>query len=237
MTYITIDSNISEIAPLAAKYVTPKAKVWCRNVNKCNKPNDDDDDGDDTDANNTGTSNAAKKTHESVYYNTPISMADNILDHNNIMNENSVHFIYIDYNNLNSTLSRIMKNLKYVKKRIVISNVDANVPPMGLYQVKIGKCSKQSIAELIANIVILYLMRSKPVHPEDLKKILSASTECKCKNEKFDAKTITDILDSSNRNLSQQSTMSAMNINLYELLKSQSEQNNSEHDDCQVCKV
>lgn len=216
MKYITIDSNIVELPLMAAQNVTPKSKVWCRAINKCQKPSEN--------------TNHKKTTTDlySVYYNTPISMADNVIDYK--FDENTTHFIYIDFDALNPTLSRIMKNLKYINgKCIVISKMDSAIPPIGLYHLKAGKCSKQSIAELIANIIILYQIKEKPVHPEDIQKVLALSQDAESKNLNFGASQVYEIVNNSKCNVSK-----SMIIDLYNMLQNN---NQNEKDDCQICDI
>lgn len=211
VTCITIDSNIAKIPPIIARHVTSDAKIWCESVNKCQKPHQ----------------NAPKST--TIYYNTPISMADNVLDHN--FDLDSLHFIYVDYSSLNSALSRITNNIPKLKSpTVIISNADAF--KMGLYHLKVGNCSKDTVAELIASIVILHQLKAKPAHPIEIKYLLEMSREAATKNQKLDAVNVTNLIENSKYDVSQ-----PMAIDLYELLEMRKANNDNECEDCQVCTI
>lgn len=207
-TCITIDSNIAKIPAIVAKYVSPQAAIWCEAVNKCQKPS------------------KRRALDSSIYYNTPISMADNVLDHK--FDVGTLHFIYVDYSALNPALSRISNNLpRLTTPTIVISNAD--VFRMGLYNLKVGNCSKETVAELIASIVILHQLKSKPAHPIEIKYLLQMSREAAAKNQKLDAVKISNLIENSKYNVSQ-----PMTIDLYDLLVMNPI---DECDDCQVCNI
>lgn len=223
--YITIDSNISRLPETIAKYLTADARVWCPAVNKCLKSA--------TDYKVTSVAERSRKS-DIVYYNTPISMADDVREYN--FESNTTHFIYVDYSTLNPALSRIMNNLAHLKiKPIVLSNAD--IFSMGLYNIKVGNCTKDTVAELIAIIIILYQLKSKPPQPNEIRQLMQLSREADAKNQKLEPKLIMQIIEN-DKNIT--SIPRPMAIDLYDLIESRSTNQTIDTDelkDCQVCKI
>lgn len=142
---ITIDSNIAEIPRLVSDLLDEPASRWCTSENQCTilQPN-------------------------TVYYNTPISMSNDVGLH--AMPNKMTNFIYVDFSDINTTLHRIMKNIKTYPKAVIISNAD--VSAFGKYHLKVGNCNNQAIAEVIAAIVDTYKYKNRLVSPEEIKHLI-----------------------------------------------------------------
>lgn len=142
---ITIDSNIAKIPRLVSDLLDEPASIWCTSENQC-----------------------ARLQTNTIYYNTPISMSDDVSLHT--MPKDMKNFIYIDFKDTNPTLDRIMKNIKTYPKAVIISN--ANTLAFGKYHLNVGNCNNQAIAEVIATIVYTYKYKNRLISSEEIKHLI-----------------------------------------------------------------
>lgn len=142
---VSIDSNVRLLAKNIADRVSNNAKSWCLQLNEC------------------------KLTLKSkIFYNTPISMSDDIRKYK--FPNNIKHFIYLDFSQNNDTLRRILENLQYTKNYIVISNADSYA--IGSYHLKIGNCLSDAVADILSIIIIVYQIESRYITKEELEKFI-----------------------------------------------------------------
>lgn len=166
---ITIDSNVPGLPQRIVKF-TPNdnPKEWCPQFNNCNAISTD-----------YKTCPTLAACH--FYYNTPISMSDNIAYYNMIsFQPRMINFIYIDSSDKHassiSTRNRIISNLKIAKLETVICFIAVadNATAVKLqkenytldedvrtsdYIVVIGHLDNKRIAEFIAHIVTMHCFK------------------------------------------------------------------------------
>lgn len=142
---ITFDSNIAEIPDLVSSKLERPATLWC-----------------------TGTNICERKSKSSIYYNTPLSMSDDLSKH--VLPTDMKSFIYLDYSQKNATMSRILNNIKMRNDIVIISNAD--VLAVGTYQMRIGNCSNSDIAQVIAALITMFKRTKTLIHPDELKQLL-----------------------------------------------------------------
>lgn len=188
---ITIDSNISEISQLVAFYLGISNGLWCTNLNECQR-----------------------KDYKSILYNSPISMADSLNDFD-FPRDNIKNFVYIDYREINSTLTRIMRNISSLKTVVILSNAD--IYSMGTYMISVGNSTNEMIAEFIASVIKIYQVQSRLVHPDEVKKMIRCNNEKRCVIERIP-------------------TTDSMRCDLYSIFQYR-RQNSHEIDDCRICNI
>lgn len=187
---ITIDSNISDIPTTVASYLGISDALWCKNINRC-----------------------SLTKQKSIYYNSPISMADS-LESFNFPKTNVKSFIYIDHREKNAQLARIMKNIQNLQNVVIFSNADIHAT--GKYHLHVGNCTNSMIAEFIAAIIKVFQSNGRLIHPDEMK-LLSMPT------------------DSSDNYKPIESTDN-MVCDLYSIFEYR-QRNSKEIDDCRICTI
>lgn len=191
MKFVTIDSNVYNITKLIAKKLNnlPELSIpvtrWCTKLNRCS----------DVDNNSGSWPNPSSKSKETqIYYNTPVSMSDDITYYN--MPENALHFVYVDFGTNTTDLKRILKNIKHLKNVVVLSN--ASVYPTGQYKLYPGNCTDDAIAETICTIIVMHTKESRPIHEKEIISLIcqktkySPSEKEQCEAKKYDIYNIMD---------------------------------------------
>jgi len=170
---VSIDSNVRFLAKNVADRVSNNAKSWCLQLNKCDL-----------------------NVNAKVFYNTPISMADDISKYN--FPSNIKHFVYVDFSQNNQTLRRILRNLQYIKNYIVISNADSYV--LGSYHLKIGNCLLDAVSDILTIIVVVYQNERRYVKQEELENFICTNKVRKPQFQQTPSKEFNS-KDDSNRSL------------------------------------
>lgn len=147
-----------------------------------------------------------------VYYNTPISMADDITKHS--FPDNTISFIYLDYTKYSTEITRIRKNIKNRKNVVILTN--GNVVTFGHYQIEVDNCDINVLAQYIALIIGYFRKHGRLVHPNDLKR-------CMLPKKSDDMETITPTTDE-------------MRCNLFDFMDHRRRMT-PEDDDCTLCTI
>lgn len=157
--FVTFDSNVSRMILLVNKRFQSsttaaafKIRQWCASTCKCEHPQ-------------TSLAAAAKDVVV-LYYDTPISMCDDVTKFPPISNFD-MHFIYIDFAKSNQSLKRIMLNLKHLqyRKYVIISN--SEMLNIGMYRLLVRNSPETLVADSVAAIVRAHIARNGPVYDID----------------------------------------------------------------------
>lgn len=174
---VTIDSNVAEMPRIMAEQLIPNNNFeWCPNLNRC------------IDVETPPTTHPSRNK---IYYNTPISMSDNIAVYNMRRFEPSMYnFVYIDTTPASktscaATLKRIKQNLIKAKLDNVIclavvttpqsalehqkkrTKISARVKTIDYLLVK-GHCDNEKIAELVSMIITLHVIKNERLTEYDV---------------------------------------------------------------------
>lgn len=201
---ITIDSNIASIPSLVSSKLNKAATLWCTDVNSCK-----------------GRKRRRRQHHDNtdddsvIYYNTPLSMSDDLSQHR--LPENMISFIYLDHRQINAALNRILKNISDRREDDVVIISNADIYGMGTYRMHIGNCSDSAVAEVIAALILMFKVNGTLIHPDELKQLLCSSSDTHDTYESIPATKM-------------------MSCNVYSILEYRHDKN-FEIDDCKECKL
>jgi hypothetical protein len=229
---ITIDSNVPAMPRLIINSMPVNAREWCPQFNKCSDI--------------TKEANKATTLSTSlVYYNTPISMSDNIKYYNMRQFEpNMYNFIYIDqthnHQSCNTMLKRIKDNLNETQLKNVVFILGQNDMQSAMqkqtshsdftnldYILVVGHCDNRKISEIIASIITMHVYKRERLSEMEIIELLEFFIEIKDSKNK----------SSSNAALRPQritSTAQPTIIDIYNVLNVD-KQRFKETNDCTVC--
>lgn len=173
---ITIDSNVPAMSLQIVNAMPVNAREWCPQFNKCSDITNE-------------ASKATTLATSLVYYNTPISMSDNIAYYNMRQFEpNMYNFIYIDQtkNNqgCNIMLKRIKDNIKEAKlAKVVYILAQSDNESAKQYQwnqsdgfldyiLVVGHCDNKKIAEVIASMITMHVYKRDRLSEPEIIEVL-----------------------------------------------------------------
>ncbi|AYP97942.1 GrBNV gp81-like protein-like protein [Mauternbach virus] len=126
-------------------------------------------------AKNTALGNAKIETRQynkrNVFYNTPISLADDIKPYKFNLESNGMFFVYLDSTKQELAYNRILNNLKNIPNPILLLN--SRMPTNTLsspiaYIIDTGNCDLQNIADLISTIVSTHMFVGRRVGQQEM---------------------------------------------------------------------
>lgn len=143
---ITFDSNVARIVPRIINQCNAKTFRWCLSDCEC-------------------LAAPKNKTNETtILYDTPIALCEAL----DLPNDIDLHFIYIDFNEWNSSFDRIMKNIKTLKSRYVVIGNDANKINGLSYVLQTMNIPISVIANVVTLIINSYIESGTLQHPKDI---------------------------------------------------------------------
>lgn len=125
-------------------------------------------------AKKTSVNNASKKFNRRyIFYNTPISLADDISMYNFNMEQDGMFFVYLDKTKQDLAYERIIKNISVLTNAVIIinnkSNVDdLNLPHVPSYIINTGNCGSRDVSDIISTIISTHMLVGRQVHQREL---------------------------------------------------------------------
>lgn len=142
---VTIDSNVPDIIKHVLrdhfKYFKQEIKVWCRDVDKCDKSKDN------------------RQLTMTLYVNSPLAMATRL--ENYPLPDEMINFVYLDFRQKNATLTRLLKNMNG-RSNIVLFSTELNDNTVGRFTVRVGNVTNDLIAELIIVSIATFIEEKQP---------------------------------------------------------------------------
>lgn len=242
---ITIDSNVADMArTIAINEIPIEAREWCPTFNNC------------ADIANESAASTSLATSK-LYYNTPISMSDNIKQYNmTTFQPNMINFIYIDMSTNNNTscattLRRIKDNLKIASLNNVVCltgvqtmqtavqmqrnrvKFDNDIKTLD-YILVTGHCKNKKIAEVLSSIIAMHVYKGARLSENELLELLEYSIQLKY--PKYKAPTTSTTRTNNVSAPPTGNTAQAEIISIYRMLDVDKKRFR-EKNDCNVCSV
>lgn len=115
-----------------------------------------------------------------VFYNTPISLSDDISSYHFENHPTAMHFVYLDLTiDGGPAYQRIMQNVSTLQNPILIvrPNSNASISPdlvrsQKKYIINAGNCASNSIADLLSGIIWMHMLVGRHVHQYEILTLL-----------------------------------------------------------------
>lgn len=168
---VTIDSNVPDIIKHVLrdhfKYFKQEIKIWCRDVDKCDKSKDN------------------KQLTMTLYVNSPLAMATRL--QNYPLPDEMINFVYLDFRQKNATLTRLLKNMNG-RSNVVLFSTELNDNTVGRFTVRVGNVTNDLIAELIIVSIATFIEEKEPPTVDRIIQFYNQMYVDKINNENLQAK-------------------------------------------------
>ncbi|ATZ81491.1 GrBNV_gp81-like protein [Drosophila innubila nudivirus] len=106
-----------------------------------------------------------------VFYNTPISLADDIRPYKFNLESDGMFFIYLDSTKQELAYNRILNNLKNIPNAILMLNSKTsinNLPYPSTYVINTGNCDSKDIGDLLSTIISTHMLVGRRVDQQEM---------------------------------------------------------------------
>jgi len=106
-----------------------------------------------------------------VFYNTPISLADDIRPYKFNLETDGMFFIYLDSTKQELAYNRILNNLKNIPNAILMLNSKTsinNLPYPSTYIINTGNCDSKDIGDLLSTIISTHMLVGRRVDQQEM---------------------------------------------------------------------
>lgn len=134
----------------------------------------------------------------SIYYNTPLTIYEDIRTYPDKFPENMLNFVYLDYSINSDSLIRIVKNLDRLPKKCrkkVILMTNADVFGIGLYLLRVRNCSVGQIAKVVAKIIKAHVHKGRVVSVKEMLEISCGKSIPENSMDDFDVHSILETIN------------------------------------------